>query len=228
MVNIDTSKSRYVKRKNEALLKPFYFQFYVPANSAYAFLILERIGHIGIANVLSNALQRFWTDQGIGTEYAIAMNPVSLRQVLDEKLEQLKNHVKKIEFRQVRRDDLKISRLAGCPIPDGNASVNITYTALHTHRFFLGNFIDNFLGKKPDSNLYVLNEGLTCSDIAFTVSLDGKERILFIRNMPSFGMNVDVSCHVELGPNRYPTFASLDKEANRLISYIMAQYGLSS
>lgn len=228
MVNIDTSKSRYVKRKNEALLKPFYFQFYVPANSAYAFLILERIGHIGIANVLSNALQRFWTDQGIGTEYAIAMNPVSLRQVLDEKLEQLKNHVKKIEFRQVRCDDLKISRLAGCPISDGNASVNITYTALHTHRFFLGNFIDNFLGKKPDSNLYVLNEGLTCSDIAFTVSLDGKERILSIRNMPSFGMNVDVSCHVELGPNRYPTFASLDKEANRLISYIMAQYGLSS
>lgn len=88
VVNIDTSKSRYVKRKNEALLKPFYFQFYVPANSAYAFLILERIGHRGIANVLSNALQRFWTDQGIGTEYAIAMNPVFLRQVLDEKLEQ--------------------------------------------------------------------------------------------------------------------------------------------
>ena len=48
VVDITTGESKHTKNTNESLLKPFYFLFYIPKNSVYGFLILERIGTLGI------------------------------------------------------------------------------------------------------------------------------------------------------------------------------------
>ena len=55
-VNIETGKLSFKKKSTEALLKPFYFQFYIPQNAVRAFLIVERIGINGIMSIIRNAM----------------------------------------------------------------------------------------------------------------------------------------------------------------------------
>jgi len=60
-IDINTGKSTFKKKKTEALLKPFYFQFYIPQNAIRAFLIVERIGVNGIMSILRNAILSYFS-----------------------------------------------------------------------------------------------------------------------------------------------------------------------
>lgn len=48
VVDIQTGNTNYKKKKDEALLKPVYFMFYIPRDSTVGFLILEKIGNYGL------------------------------------------------------------------------------------------------------------------------------------------------------------------------------------
>lgn len=59
MVNVLTGEATHTKSVNEALLIPFYFLFYVPEDSKVAFLLLERIGNLGIYSLLESKLRGY-------------------------------------------------------------------------------------------------------------------------------------------------------------------------
>ena len=58
-VDIDSGEVVFRKTSKHALLKPFYFMFYIPENSNIGFLILEKIGNNGIMTVLNNAIIKY-------------------------------------------------------------------------------------------------------------------------------------------------------------------------
>ena len=61
VIDINTGKSIFKKKKTGALMKPFYFQFYIPKNANRAFLIVERIGVNGIMSILRNAILKYFS-----------------------------------------------------------------------------------------------------------------------------------------------------------------------
>lgn len=52
IIEIKTGRSKYVKKKEDASLRPFYFMFYHKPNTEECFLLVERIGQNGIVTVL--------------------------------------------------------------------------------------------------------------------------------------------------------------------------------
>ena len=48
IIEIKTGRSKYVKKKEDASLRPFYFMFYHKPNTEECFLLVERIGQNGI------------------------------------------------------------------------------------------------------------------------------------------------------------------------------------
>lgn len=56
LVNVTNGEKTHTKTTNESLLRPFYFMFYIPKNSAYGFLILERISGFGIYTIITDEL----------------------------------------------------------------------------------------------------------------------------------------------------------------------------
>ena len=73
----------------------------------------------------------------------------------------------------------------------------------------------------------MIEEDLTCSDIAVTVKIDGQDKILSLQDVQSLGMSMDISTDAVLGSNRYPTFSYVDDKANELISFIQQQFNVS-
>lgn len=51
IIDIETGKPKYTKTPKDAALVPFYFMIYIEPNTPEGFLILERIGNIGILSV---------------------------------------------------------------------------------------------------------------------------------------------------------------------------------
>ena len=80
--------------------------------------------------------------------------------------------------------------------------------------------------RNDDKTLYVIENEMTCSDVAVTVKIDGKDKVLSLQDVQSLGMSMDISAKVELGANRYPTYQSVDNEANELISFIQKQFNI--
>lgn len=67
---------------------------------------------------------------------------------------------------------------------------------------------------------------MTCSDVAVTVIIDGKDKVLSLQDVQSLGMSMDITAEVILEANRYPTYKSVDNKANELISFIQKQFNL--
>ena len=58
IIDIETGKPKYTKTPKDAALVPFYFMIYIEPNTPEGFLILERIGNIGILSVLDKAIRK--------------------------------------------------------------------------------------------------------------------------------------------------------------------------
>lgn len=224
-VNITTGEVTFHKSPDEALMKPFFFMFHIPTDSRIGYLITERISNYGIMTVLNNAIIKHFKDTPSDKDYVIKIKPLSVKELIKKKMKALKYEAKKIEMRKVRKEDLKLSRLSGNTLDDCGVSTSIIYSAPRNSVLKIADFIDKIHRMRNNTDtFYIIDEDLFCDDIVMTVTIDGREKTLSLQNIQSLGMNMDITKEIELGDNRYPTYDSILKQANLLISYIKDQY----
>lgn len=224
-IDINTGKSTFKKKKTEALLKPFYFQFYIPLNANRAFLIVERIGVNGILSIMRNAILKYFSNTDC-EDYVLNVNPLTLNKLVDKKMHQMSGEAKKVILRQVRKDDLKVSKILG-EQDDSGITTDITYNAAINKVFSFGSFLERIKTKfNKETKLYEVDKDVSCGDIAFNVKIGGQERIFSLMNIQSLGMSVDITDKVQLGENSYPTYHSVHKEADEILSFIREQFNI--
>ena len=87
-------------------------------------------------------------------------------------------------------------------------------------------FIDKLKNKRNEHDtFYVIDKDLKCDDVAVTISIEGKEKVLSLQNIQSLGVSMDITDDVNpLLESGYPSFERLDKQASILVSYIKEQY----
>ena len=226
-VDISTGELKFQKGAGEALMKPFYFMFYIPENSNVGFLLIEKISNYGIMTVLNNAILKFYQASPSEGLYTLRIAPLSIDALVQRKMQTLRYEAKKIELRKVTKDDLSISRISGNTINNEGISTTITYNIGINQYMRISEFLNWIRNKRNDANtLYVIEEDLSCSDIAITVKIDGQDKVLSLQDFQSLGMSMDISTDVVLGPNRYPTYSFVDGKANELISFIQEQFNV--
>jgi len=223
-IDINTGKSTFKKKKTEALMKPFYFQFYIPKNAIRAFLIVERIGVNGIMSILRNAILKSFSETDCDG-FVFNINPLTLKKLVDKKIQQMSSEAKKVIFRRVHKDDLKVSKILGQQAEDKGITTDIVYNAAINKFFSFGSFLTLMNTKyNKETNLYEVDKDLSCEDIALNVKIGGQDKVYSLQNTLSLGMSVDITDKVTLGPNSYPTYQSVHKEADEVLSYIREQF----
>jgi len=222
IVNILTGKASHTKKINESVLFPFYFMFYLPENSNLGFLIIERIGNIGIYSLLDKKLKEFVSPR-ITDNCILKIRPLVIKKLVDEHLKYVTGGAKKIIFEKVRKEDLHVSKLSKGQVSDEQVdSVEVVYNAKRNHPFNISDWFNKMI-RKDDTSLYVV-EDIEYEDISFEISVQGSKRKVSIKEIEKLGTYMDITESVVLAKNNYPTYKSINHEAHLLISYIKEQF----
>ena len=59
IIDSNTGQLKYRKKSIDAQMIPFFFMFNIPENSPYGYMVIERIGNIGIFSTLTKSIQKF-------------------------------------------------------------------------------------------------------------------------------------------------------------------------
>lgn len=228
IVNVDTGESDKVKLKNEALLRPFFFLFYIPKDSKIGFLILERISSLGIFSIMEKYLSSIIKlDEYI--DMVFKLSPLTLKKLADSNIKKLDYEAKKIVIHQLQESNLKISRITDNTITDDEVNGHdVVYKAPVNKSLNIKNWLDKLRNKKKNG-FYIVDNDIKFEGVDVEIKIGGKPRMLSIDDIQkSLGASMDITEHVKIDTsNGYPTFASLHHEAMNLVSYINSQYKLS-
>lgn len=193
-VDINNGAVVFRKTSNNALLKPFYFMFYIPENSNIGFLILEKIGNTGIMTVLNNAIINYYKTTPSDGAYVLKIVPLCIDALVQRKMEKLHYEAKKIELRKVQKEDLSIDKVSGNTIGNQNVSTTVVYTPYRNNFINVLDFINRIKTKRNDANtVYEVDNDFSCEDIAVTVKVGDKDKIFSLQNIQTLGMTIDIT-----------------------------------
>lgn len=215
IIDIETGKPKYTKTPKDAALVPFYFMIYIEPNTPEGFLILERIGNIGILSVFDKAIRNIigtMTDESL----TLRIEPYLVPQLLKINLAAVSG-AKRVVLKGVKDNQFKgkitSKNFAGCRTEVSFIAPKKKYIQEIT------NFIDSLRGKKQNEPYKVNN--VECTDVAFELDINGSQRTISLAKMTNIGMNVDITRNVTIDGTGYPVYSSLLNEANVILSYLV-------
>ena len=215
IIDIETGKPKYTKTPKDAALVPFYFMIYIEPNTPEGFLILERIGNIGILSVFDKAIRYIigtMTDESL----TLRIEPYLVPQLLKINLAAVSG-AKRVVLKGVKDNQFKgkitSKNFAGCRTEVSFIAPKKKYIQEIT------NFIDSLRGKKQNEPYKVNN--VECTDVAFELDINGSQRTISLAKMTNIGMNVDITRNVTIDGTGYPVYSSLLNEANVILSYLV-------
>lgn len=215
IIDIETGKSKYTKTTTDASLVPFYFMLYIIPNAYEGYLILERIGNIGVLSVLDKEIKEYISKQ-ISQRYTLTIEPYLIPQVLEMNLASA-GGAKKVVLKGVNsnqfKDMVSSDEFSEC-------TTDVSFIA-PKNKFIrqVKSVIDSLKSKKDEAPYKVNN--IECRDVAFELDINGSRRTITVAKMTSIGMNVDITGKVETNNTGYPTYQSLSKEAHEILSYLI-------
>lgn len=225
VVDITTGESTHTKNTNESLLKPFFFLFYIPKNSVYGFLILERIGTLGIYTIINNALlNNFKNIDCFGLSLKVL--PLTSNEA-NKKYRQLINYeAREVVLHNIRKDGVNISKMTDNSIEDDTVGyTDIVYHAPIGQTIKIGSWFNKL--KKNDNGLFGIETIGQFSDVDFVVDINGKPKRLSFNRMDNLGTVFDITEAVSKSIVKgYPSFKSVRKEAMDVISDLNKQFDI--
>lgn len=215
IINIDTGAYQYTKTLHDATLLPFYFMIYVLPNSSEGYLIVERIGTLGISSLLKTAIANFIAPQ-LTDHYTLSIEPYLVPQILKIRLEAV-GGAKKVRLKGVNKNqfrDLKTEQNFG------ECTTEVIFAAPKNKPILDILPVIRKLREAKDKGESIRVNNIECVDVAFELDINGKSRTVTVADMKSIGMNLDITKQVNLGPTNYPTYECLNQEAHTILSYL--------
>jgi len=224
IVNVETGETGK-KTKNDALLRPFYFMLYVPRGGKRAILLLERISNLGILTVFEKKLQET-VSKKIGDqekEYTLSITPLLIDSVMKKHLANL-GGAKKIILSQVKLADITASKISGGVVSDEEiGGAELVFSAPKNKDInvlaWLDMLRDRLSLKKKNEKIFS-GENIEYSNVKFAIEIGGALRTVSVQDIGKLGTYLDITDQVVLDSTNYPTFTSVDQQANILITDI--------
>ena len=224
IVNVETGETGK-KTKNDALLRPFYFMLYVPRGGKRAILLLERISNLGILTVFEKKLQEA-VSRKIGDhekEYTLSITPLLIDSVMKKHLANL-GGAKKIILSQVKLGDITASKISGGVVNDEEiGGAELVFSAPKNKDINVLSWLDMLRDKlslKKKNEKIFSGENIEYSNVKFAIEIGGALRTVSVQDIGKLGTYLDITDQVVLDSTNYPTFGSVDQQANILITDI--------
>lgn len=215
IINIETGEVKYTKTKDDAALVPFYFMIYIEPNKTKGFLILERIGNIGIYSLLEQSIREFIAPQ-MADRYTLNIVPYIVPQILNINLSAVSG-AKKVVLRGVDNSQFKdiqpTNNLTGC-------TTEVSFIAPRNKFIQEVHQLLASFGSSGKQKSYKVNN-IECQDVAFELDINGSRRTISVAKMTSIGMNIDITKQIQTDSTGYPSYKSLSDQANIILSYLI-------
>ena len=216
IIDSNTGQLKYRKKSIDAQMIPFFFMFNIPENSPYGYMVIERIGNIGIFSTLTKSIQKFLAPL-IQDNVVLKIEPFFIQEVMDRNLNVI-SEAKKVIIKGVRNKDLGIAKITDNLITD-DIQADIVYKAPRNGSIQIRSLLDKLKPSKNKKDLYTF-PNIEYADIAFELKLGGKTKTISIGNINNLGTNLEITESITIGSNGYPTYESILQEAQKLLSYI--------
>lgn len=216
IIDSNTGQLKYRKKSIDAQMIPFFFMFNIPENSPYGYMVIERIGNIGIFSTLTKSIQKFLAPL-IQDNVVLKIEPFFIQEVMDRNLNVI-SEAKKVIIKGVRNKDLGIAKITDNLIT-GDIQADIVYKAPRNGSIQIRSLLDKLKPSKNKKDLYTF-PNIEYADIAFELKLGGKTKTISIGNINNLGTNLEITESITIGSNGYPTYESILQEAQKLLSYI--------
>ncbi len=217
IIDSNTGELKYRKRADDAQMIPFFFMFNIPEHSYYGYLIIERIGNIGIYSTLTKAIQKH-IEQGRHENLVLKIEPFMIQEVFNRNLSVI-SEARKVILKRVQSQKLNLSQIAENLVEGDGVQTDIVYKAPRNRFLQVKQWIDKLNASKNKKGGYTF-QNIEYADVAFELKIGGKVRTVSIAKINGLGTNLEITDNVELGNNGYPTYNSLKTEAQRLLSFI--------
>ena len=129
---------------------------------------------------------------------------------------------KKVILNRVSISDLTASKISGGELNDSEVkSMELTFNAPRNKDINILSWMDKLrknTEKKPEK--YYSVNGVEYGDVKFAVEIGGALRTVSVMDISKLGTYLDITNHVVLDTNKYPTYKSVHQQANELISDI--------
>lgn len=217
IINSNTGEVKYRKRAEDAQMIPFFFMFNIPEHSQFGYLILERIGNVGIYSTLTKAIQKY-VGQEIHRSLVLRIEPFMIQEVFNRNLSVI-SEAKKVILKRVYSQKLNLSQITENLVEGDNIQTDVVYRAPRNHFLQVKQWIDKLNASKNKKGGYTF-QNIEYADVAFELKIGGKIKTVSIARINGLGTNLEITKDVKLGANGYPTYDSLKTEAQKLLSYI--------
>lgn len=216
IIDYATGALKYKKGKGDAPMVPFYFMFNIPENSRYGYLLLERIGNVGIQTVLYKALREIVEDN-TGWGYVARVEPFMIRKVFDHNMEVVSD-ARKVILRDVSHAASALREITETLSDDGIRG-DMVFSAGRFRTLKIRPLFD-LLRRRENKNAPYSFKGIECADVAFELKIGDKVKTISIGRLSNLGTNMDITGKITEGDDGYPLFDSVNEQAQELLSYI--------
>lgn len=228
LVDVTSGKETHTKTTQESLLRPFYFMFFIPKNSVYGFLILERISGYGVYTIITDHLLKCFESLKLD-DLVLKFSPLVSEKANKKYRELIDYEAREVVLHQVRKEGIQLSKISGNAISDKMvSSVDLVYRAPIGKKIKIGNWLETLKKSRDEKNkLYGIESEGQFTDIDFTVDFNGKPKKISFNRIDSLGTVIDISDAVEKKLVRgYPPFKLIEKEANDIVSDLIKQFDI--
>lgn len=209
--NIVDKKRKVSVKRNDTILKPFYYALYFPTKLKTGLFVLQRTGIHSVHTPMKLNLAEFFTRKG----YSIDMEPLFPNDVLQVVKDGVIQEVTLTKYNIASdiADMLKIDTK--------DVSIQISITAKETLGTKINAHLTNFINK-PANGIYnnkVFGKFDFDGNETVTIKADfnGKPRKYNINTLQPFRPYENIDDKIALGADGHPTFESIDKAGREFI-----------
>lgn len=221
IIGVKKGERRFLKTPQDATMYPFYFMLFIRPNSREGYLILERIGNMGILTITSKAIREYVAKE-LSDHYLLDIRPYIVPEILKINLRD-NGGIKKVILKGVKYEKLsgsnKNQTFEGCQTQISFVAPKNQY--IQKGQDLLKNLIEKESSRKENEPYNI--EDLECSSVSFELNINGSTRTASVANLTNIGMNIDITNDIQRDRTGYPTYESLNQEAHKILSYVISE-----
>lgn len=219
IIDTNTGNTTYKKTKSESLPTPFYFHLELPPNETRGILCLEQFGLNGVKSILVDSLSGLFQKQY--PDYRIHVRSLTLADALKQYLKSGIVEEVVVEKHEIPADiaDAFGGEKKGWP-------GTFTYSIKPSKTLFKKDGLIAFAeGKKELTDVFEFGEhGF---DVVKTkIRVGGELRSVNLTKPDAMSTSFDITDHVKIGTDGFPTPASLAVEFKKIVDEIALRAGI--
>lgn len=216
VVNVDDGSLCHTITAEEAPMFPFFFLFYLPADSRDGFLILQKNGNVGIQSILASEYLNFLKNH-LNADCTIKIQSFALHELINKNL----NNISEAKAIILKNRGLDIFHELGLGVLDNNGICSeVRYTLGKNKMFDISKWLPKILNKTVQENDQDVLP-IPSTDISVEVKMpNGEIRKLSLGNMRNIGANMSLPDDIPLNDKKYPDIDAIRSEAMKLLDYI--------